>query len=177
MKRAITPMMFLLFVFVNPVVAEIPESLILSGQGEVRYLGFIKVYDAFLYAPPGAAANDILSENCSRCLKLEYNVRLTVDNFIEAADKVLLRQHDRATLDLIRPQLEQLNNAYRDVEKDDRYLLCYDAANQFTELLLNGKRLAAIPSAAFASVYFGIWLGIEKPIDQTLRTQLLAGLK
>lgn len=157
--------------------ATIPQELSVSGSGEIRYLGFIKVYDATLFAPPEAMKNDILTDDCSRCLKLEYAVGLSVDNFIEAGETVLKKQHSETVLASIKPQLDLLHQNYRDVEKNDSYILCYDAAEQQTSLILNGNTLVTIPSSQFASVYFGIWLGEDNPIDQGLRSELLAGLR
>ena len=157
--------------------ANIPQELSLSGTGEIRYLGFIKVYEATLFAPPDAMKNDILADDCSRCLKLDYAVDLSVDNFIEAGETVLKKQQSETILAIIKPQLDLLHQNYRDVKKNDSYILCYDAVEQQTSLNLNGNTLVTIPSSQFAAVYFGIWLGEENPIDQGLRSRLLAGLK
>jgi hypothetical protein len=157
--------------------AKIPQDLSLSGSGEINYLGFIKVYDATLFAPPDVLKNDILADDCSRCLKLDYAVNLSVDNFIEAGETVLKKQQSETILASIKPQLDLLHQNYRDVKKNDSYILCYDADEQQTSLNLNGNTLVTIPSSQFAAVYFGIWLGEENPIDQGLRSRLLAGLK
>ncbi|MBT8333627.1 MAG: hypothetical protein HKP41_04160 [Desulfobacterales bacterium] len=157
--------------------ARIPQELSLSGTGEIHYLGFIKVYDASLFAPPDAMKKDILADDCSRCLKLDYAVNLSVDNFIEAGEKILQKQQSETILASIKPQLDLLHQNYRDVKKNDTYTLCYDAAKQQTSLNLNGNTLVTIPSTKFAAIYFGIWLGEENPIDQGLRSRLLAGLK
>jgi hypothetical protein len=165
----------MLFSFTHAVAA-IPQELSLSGSGEIRYLGFIKVYDATLFAPPQTTKNDILADDCSRCLKLDYAVDLSVDNFIEAGETVLKKQHSETILTSIKPQLDLLHQNYRDVKKNDSYVLCYNAAEQQTSLSLNGNTLVTIPSTQFAAVYFGIWLGENNPIDQDLRSRLLAGL-
>jgi len=165
-----------LFSFGNAA-ANIPQELSLSGTGEIHYLGFIKVYDATLFAPPDAMRDNVLADDCSRCLKLDYAVNLSVDNFIEAAETVLKKQHNETILTSIKPQLDLLHQNYRDVKKNDSYTLCYDAAGQQTSLVLNGNTLVTIPSTQFAAIYFGIWLGKENPIDQNLRSQLLAGLR
>lgn len=68
-----------------------------------------------------------------------------------------------------------LHNAYQDVQKGDSYYLCYDAQQHQTTLTLNDTKLVTVPSAEFAKVYFGIWLGEIKPIDERLRERLLRG--
>jgi hypothetical protein len=146
----------------------------LRGKGEVRYLGLIKVYDAYLYLPDRISSDQALSNETSRCLLLEYNISLSVDNFIQAADKVLARQHEQKRIDQVSEQLNRLNRSYRDVSEDDSYLLCYDSGSRSTSLQLNGELLVTIESALFAEIYFGIWLGDRSPIDKGLKNNLLA---
>jgi hypothetical protein len=160
-----------------PASAAIPDSLQLSGTGSVRYLGFIKVYDASLYAPPKTDVSRLLGPDCSRCLSLDYSVEVTVENFVEAAETVLARQHQPSRIASIREQLDLLHANYRTVTKDDNYTLCYDASSRAASLYLNGSRLVQIPEAAeFSELYFGIWLDEIEPLDKGLRTKLLAGL-
>jgi hypothetical protein len=54
--------------------------------------------------------------------------------------------------------------------------MCYDAKQQASTLVLNAETLTTVKSAAFASVYFSIWLGEKQPIAQVLREELLEGL-
>lgn len=149
----------------------------LQGSGTVRYMGFIKVYDAHLYTDPETSAAEVLSAGSSRCLKLKYSVSLSKENFIEAAETILNRQHDFSTLNRVRPQLNQLHDSYREVEDGDSYVLCYNGEAQTTKLLLNGTEQVEIPSSDFASVYFGIWLGENNPLSNELRSNLLSGLQ
>jgi len=149
----------------------------LQGSGTVRYMGFIKVYDAHLYTDPEMSAAEVLSADSSRCLKLKYSVNLSKENFIEAAETILNRQHDFSTLNRVRPQLNRLHDSYQEVKDGDSYVLCYNSDAQTTRLLLNGIEQVVIPSADFASVYFGIWLGENKPLSSDLRADLLSGLQ
>lgn len=153
---------------------QVPDGLTLRGSGEVRYLGLIKVYDAFLYLAEETPPDQVLHPKSSRCLLLSYEVDLSVENFIEAADKVLNRQHDTEHIERIQNQLDQLNLSYRDVRENDQYLLCYDGNLKQTNLRLNGKLLTTLTSDIFAEIYFGIWLGEKAPIDLGLRSDLLA---
>ncbi len=156
--------------------ATTPDELTPVGSGAVRYLGFIKVYDATLFAAPGASEAGILNAGEPVCLQLDYAVDVPVTAFVEAAETVLARQHDPATLDRLRPQIDLLHESYRDVRSGDQYRFCYDQRQQQSSLLLNDDLLVTIESADFAAVYFGIWLSPEKPIDATLRKNLFAGL-
>lgn len=149
------------------------ESMNLRGQGEVRYLGFIKVYDANLYTENSSVSNDVLNPDVSKCLQLSYHVPLTPENFIEGATTVLSRQHPAEHLDTLDEEISLLHEAYRPVEKGDSYLLCYQAENRTTTLSLNEKELVAVESAPFSSAYFGIWLGDNQPLDSNLQRKLV----
>ncbi len=148
----------------------VTEKMTRLGQGEVRYLKLIKVYSASLYAD-----TPDLRPGTSRCLVLEYAVSLDPDAMVTAANQILGRQHSPATIARFQSQLDALHSSYRKVEKGDRYSLCYNAVKDETSLALNNQVLVSIPSAAFAELYFGIWLSNRQPIDDTLRQQLLSG--
>jgi len=79
----------------------------LISKGEVRYLKMIKVYDISLFSPSIVNANNILSPNVSKCLKLDYAVNLSVDKFRLATTKVLNRQHKPEYLKTIAKPLER----------------------------------------------------------------------
>ncbi len=146
------------------------------SSGIVRYLGLIKVYDASLYTYKSVPGENILEPDISKCLKLVYNVSLTSDNLIEGANTVLRRQHEPAVLSSITPLIEELHRAYKSVQEGDSYSLCYDAASNTTSLRLNDKLLTSIVSSDFSSIYFGIWLGQQNPISESLRNDLLSAL-
>lgn len=156
--------------------ANVPAGLQTVGKGEARYLGVIKVYDAELSVSAAANRATVLDAGVSRCLKLSYAVELTADKFTLAAKTVLQRQHDEAALSQIKSQLAQFHAAYTDVKVGDVYQMCYDATKQTTSLLLNDKVVTRVTSAAFATIYFGIWLAEKHPIAPTLREQLLTNL-
>lgn len=150
------------------------EQMSLVGKGNVYYLGFIKVYDAFLFADPTINVENILEPSISKCLKLEYDVTLTPENFIEGANKVLARQHSTEKLNSLSDEIKILHDSYQGVEKGDNYELCYDADSEVTTLALNGTVLSTIDSALFSSLYFGIWLKPENPLDKKLQRSLVS---
>lgn len=170
-------LIFVIVVLIPAVGSGSLPGLQMHGEGEARYLGFIKVYDAALYTQTPAAADKILSEDTSRCLKLDYTVSLTAKDFKRGANTILSRQHTPEKLALVRSEIDRMHNAYRDVRKGDSYSLCYEAASRATTLSLNQQELITITSADFAEIYFGIWLGPINPIDETLRNQLLTPAK
>lgn len=171
MKRIVAATLFPLL-FALPAAAQI-ESMVEKGKGNVRYLGFIKVYDAYLYAPAETDTTDILSPDKAKCLRLVYDVALTSENFIEGADTILGRQHSEEVLKSFKSEIDIIHTAYQPVEENDEYTLCYTPESETTTLSLNGIEVASVVSRDFSSLYFGIWLGEKEPISDRLRTKLI----
>ena len=153
------------------------NGLDLYGQGEVRYLGFIKVYDALLYAPISVKPREIQTAKSSFCLVLDYRVGLSADQFVEAAETVLSRQKSPEQLQGMRPYIDKFHGHYQDVRKGDRYSFCHDSSTGDTSLNLNGQHLVTVTGSDFAELYAGIWLGEQAPIDSGLREDLLGSMR
>ena len=173
MKTLIT--LITLLIITAPNGYAITDSMQLRGHGNVYYLSFIKVYKASLLTKKGADTLNILDPGISKCLKLEYDVSLTSENFIEGANTVLERQYSAEQLVTLQQETEALHRAYQPVQKGDSYQLCYNSDSATTTLSLNGRDLVSISSKAFSSLYFGIWLSPDNPIDKKLQRNLLAG--
>lgn len=154
----------------------IPSEMQKLGKGQAYYLKFIKVYDATLYWLENLEEKNILSSDVSKCLALEYSVDVEKNDFITAAKSVLSRQFSKEQLAAVDSEIEILHQGYRDVRDGDNYTLCYNSIEKVTSLSLNGIKLVAINSPAFAEIYFSIWLGKSNPLDENLRDNLLAGL-
>jgi hypothetical protein len=167
---------FLLSLCAASVFADVRNELVVRGEGNVRYMGLIRVYDAELLAPADAVLTDVLQAQRSFCLRLTYSVPLTAENFVTAAEEILSRQYSQVELEAYRPRIDRLHRAYRAVSKGDRYRLCYDADAQTTQLILNDEVLVSVLSSDFAILYAGIWLNAEHPLDLGLRNRLLASL-
>ena len=174
MIRAIMIFITLIIFLPGPGYATI-SGMNLLGKGEVYYMGFIKVYDAALYANTQKSGQVVMDSETSRCLKLTYDVSLAVKDFVLGAETILARQHSPEGIAKLRKEIDMLHAAYRDVQKGDSYYLCYDAPQRLTTLTLNDTELVAVPSKEFAEAYFGIWLGAVQPIDEKLRDRLLRG--
>lgn len=149
------------------------DRMVMIGAGDVYYLGFIKVYDAHLYALSEADGERILSPEVSKCLKLTYDVKLKPEDFVAGADTVLKRQHAPEFLDMLKPHIDALHGAYQAVDKGDFYLLCYDSETGKTSLSLNDRTVAVIESEPFSSTYFGIWLSPDQPLSESLQKKLV----
>lgn len=151
----------------------IPDDMEMVGEGKAKYLGMITVYDAALYTREKTAPADILSAEVSRCLKLDYAVEVSAEDFIKAADTILRRQHDDKRLRRVEAEIDALHGSYSKVAKGDNYILCYDATARSTTLYRNGVPQVEVVSEEFAEIYFGIWLGPEEPLSDSLRNRLL----
>ena len=173
MFRAIMILITLTLFVSRPGYATI-SGMNLLGKGEIYYLGFMKVYDAALYADTQNAGQKVMDAETSRCLKLTYDVSLTVNDLVLGAETILARQHSPAAIVKLQKDIDILHAAYRDVREGDSYSLCYYAPQHLTTLTLNNTTLAAVSSREFAEAYFGIWLGAVQPIDEKLRNRLLS---
>lgn len=173
MKRVVSA--FTIFLILSGISVAASDEMTLRGRGMIKYLGLIQVYDAALYTKhPGDTAN-ILDPEISKCLRLDYKVSLSPENFIKGANTILKRQHLPETLNRIEQEISTFHEVYRPVAEGDHYQLCYDGDKKVTTLLLNQKELISIESSEFGNIYLGIWLGPKEPIDEELRDNLLFG--
>lgn len=147
------------------------NSLELKGSGEAYYMRFIEVYKAALYGKRGVAAPSLLSRDVPMCLRLDYQRAISREDIVKAANTVLARQNDAAALAPLRTGIDKLHAAYRDVDENDYYVLCY-APGYGSDLSLNGETLARIDGRDFADRYFALWLG-EEPLSESLKAALL----
>jgi hypothetical protein len=137
-------------------------------------VGYVfNVYVAAFYQLPSSGPADVLADK-PRHLEIEYLRDLSKASFLDAAEDMLAKQHDRATIESIRDGITEINKLYQDVKKGDRYALTY-IPGRGTELLFNGESKGIVPGADFARIYFTIWLGEKHPY-QGFRDKLV-GLK
>lgn len=148
------------------------DTLTLRGTGLVRELFFIKVVTAALYVQDGTPVEQALSDVGKR-VEMQSFRTIPADDFIREAEIALAENVPAATIDVLRPRLDQLHQAYEDLKPGDRYAITY-LPNSGTHLELNGKLRVSIGGADFAAAYFEIWLG-GKPIHKKLKAQLLGG--
>lgn len=148
-----------------------PQPLILKGAGVMRWM-LLQAYAAALYLPPDVAAERAL-EDVPKRLEIEYFWGIEASDFGVAADRLLTERLGEEGVAPLRERLDALHARYEAVKPGDRYALTY-RPRLGTELAKNGRVLAVIPGADFASAYFGLWLG-DQPIDSRLRDELRGG--
>ncbi len=125
--------------------------------------GIFHVFDATFRAPLEATSRDPLDE-FPKELEFEYARKIGSEQLVGAADKILRKSISPAKLAEIGSQIEELNAAYRDVGRGDRYTLRYEPGKG-TSLLLNGDVIHEVPGEDFHRIYFSIWLGPESPFN------------
>lgn len=140
------------------------------GQATFRWMRVINVYDAALHIGAGHDRSKPLSGAPLR-LAIHYRRDFTAAEIAKGGDALLERNVAGAVLESLRPRLDRLNRAYRDIKSGDSYIPAY-LPGKGTVLRLNGTDLVTIEGEDFANAYFRIWLG-EDPISVSLRDQLL----
>lgn len=155
----------------SPLYANTSE-LDLRGSGNVYWKKIIKLYKAELFAPSNATTDNILAADISKCLMLTYNARIKGDQIKTASEVIIKRQHSKESLSPVWKELQQLNDSWVDVNKNDQYSLCYDGQQQTLTLKLNSVLQFQSQSPDLARIYLGIWLSNNQPLSQKLRISL-----
>jgi hypothetical protein len=145
-------------------------TLVLTGTGLLRYLGFIKAYVGAFYLDENCPIDEALTDRAKR-IEVQYFKAIKGKDFGPATDKSIAKNIDPETFERLRPQIEYHNSLYVDVQPGDRYSLTY-IPGRGTELALNGEPRGVIEGAEFAAALFSIWIG-QEPIDKTFKKQIL----
>jgi hypothetical protein len=144
--------------------------LFLKGTGLSRYLFVLKGYVGAFYLPKGIESRQAL-DNVSKHLILEYFHVIKAKGFGNATRKMIEKNVTPADIKRLSSKIDQLVEAYRDVEPGDRYALTY-VPGYGTRLSLNGESLVVIAGEDFAKAVFSIWIG-SSPIDERFRSGVL----
>ncbi|MBL7114719.1 MAG: chalcone isomerase family protein [Kiritimatiellae bacterium] len=159
---------------------ELFEPTLQAGPHVIHRLGvgalrrwWIKGCDIAFYAPEDIRKEEILTD-IPRCLKLHYVHPIRADQFAAAAWKALRQNLSKTEITALKDKIDTLHALYQDVKKQDNYMLLY-VPGEGTTLSLNGQPQGTIKGSAFASAYFGVWLG-KNPLDDRLKAQLLADI-
>lgn len=147
------------------------QAVPLHGLELFEYWGF-DLYTAALYAPDDADTPESVLADIPKSLVLHYHRKIRKDQIIKAAEHNL-KKNPSNNMVLLKEQLDQLHQAYVDVDKGDSYELRY-MPGQGTTLYFNGKAQVTVPGSEFQRAYFGVWLS-DYAINSKLRDRLLNG--
>lgn len=151
--------------------------LVLNGAG-VRIRAFFKVYVAALYVPKKATDSAaLLSQTGPRRVAITMLRDVDAATFAGALNDGLKDNHSEAQLAGLKPQIDALNAAFKQVgeaKKGDLIQLDF-APDVGTRVVVNGQqRGSAMAGDAFFSALLRIWIG-DKPADGGLKKGLLGG--
>lgn len=142
------------------------QVLSLNGYGERSKL-WTKLYGCALYLPSRATRlPDIMDRGIAKALRLQ----ILYPDPPEAMPKSLRRVFVRH---LAPADLARLTRDYAGLESQDVVLFTY-APSTGSDILINGRRVLAVPGHALIADLLTYWLG-AKPVSKELRAALLAG--
>ena len=130
------------------------------------------VYDARLWTPPGFELQHYAKH--AFALELQYLRKLQGQAIAERSlDE--MRRLAQLPQDKAQAWLESLRRALPDVAPGDR-ITGIHLPGQGAEFWFNGRRIAQVPDAQFAPLFFGIWLD-GRTSEPQLRARLTQGLQ
>ena len=151
----------------------VKSSLNEAGNYRFVYRMFFKLYDARFYtdATQTTITDELLNGKNALLLEFDYLRKIKESIILESSEKILANNMSPAELASIRDRVDQINAAYRTVDKGDRSALSYHPGKG-TTLWINDAPITTIEGKDFARLYFRIWLG-EYPISGPMRDTLL----
>ena len=146
--------------------AELPGAR-LQGQGRLRFFG-LHVYDIRLWAAAPRRGDDVLRVDAA--LEIEYSRRLSGPLIAERSLAEMRRVGEVSAADGER-WLAAMKQLFPDVQAGDR-ITGVHRPGQGARFHLNGRLLGEVRDAAFARLFFAIWLS-PKTSEPQLRAALL----
>ena len=139
----------------------------LIGHGRLRFFGF-SVYDASLWASPDFRASAFLSYRFA--LSLTYLRAFSAKDLAQRTLQDIRRVHEVAP-DQARVWLSALQDLLPEVAAGDRITCLHPPGS--VAVWHQGRKIGDMPDAAFARMFFGIWLA-DSTREPELRKALLA---
>ncbi|NVZ68458.1 chalcone isomerase family protein [Pseudomonas costantinii] len=146
------------------------HELALKNQTVLVYL-WADVYAAALYSPVDTSAKAAWDQQKDLRLALYYFRDIDRTDVIKAANTTLERQQTSATLARLKPELDQLHAAFRNIRSGDQYALDFRPGRGLN-LEINNQEVFSSRNDELAKVYLGIWLA-PKGLSDSLRNTLL----
>jgi len=150
----------------NEVRAELPAAR-LQGQGSLRFLG-LHVYDIRLWTPAPLRGDDPL--RVESALEIEYARRLKGPSIAERSLTEMQRLGEFSDGDGER-WLARMKQLFPDVQAGDRITGVF-RPGEGARFHVNGRFVGEVRDAAFARLFFGIWLS-PRTSEPQLRSALL----
>jgi hypothetical protein len=141
----------------------------LQGSGQLRFVG-LKVYDVRLWAGERRVGGDWGAVPFA--LELEYLRALDGEQIAERSLKEMRRQGEIAA-EAAGRWLSEMKRLFPDVKPGDR-LTGLHLPGEGARFFLNGAPRGEVRDAAFARLFFGIWLAPQTS-EPGLRDKLLGG--
>jgi hypothetical protein len=156
----------------EPIYRDEQVSLVLSGIGVLKYMGFIRIYDGAFYLPPDVPGDRAL-EDVAKRLEVKYLRSFKAEDFGTAAIAGIRKNLGPDAYDHIEPRIHYHNGLYENIVTGDRVSLTY-IPSIGTRVGINGITKGTIQGADFAAALFSLWLG-DKPFDGSFKRALLGG--
>lgn len=147
------------------------EGIELKATATAKWMMFISVYDAGLYANVDAKASDVLQKVMPISLEIRYLVDVKKEQLIEAADVALKRQHSAEARQKFQASVDDLHRSYQDVKEGDRFRIDVKPDSGLS-LYFNDQLRYQNSDLDFANYYVGLWLA-DNPLSDSVRTALL----
>jgi hypothetical protein len=155
----------------HPDFQPVRENIELKATATAKWMAFISVYDAGLYADVDAKASEVLQKDMPISLEIRYRVDVKKEQLIEAANVALKRQHKEDTCQKFQAFVDDLHRSYQDVKEGDRFRIDVKPDSGLS-LYFNGQLRYQNTDLDFANYYVGLWLA-ENPLSDNVRTALL----
>ena len=146
--------------------SEVPTAR-LQGHGQLRFLG-LHVYDIRWWTPTAVSAHEALSVESA--LEIEYARALKGPLIAERSIKEMRRVGEFSVVDEAR-WLGQMKQLFPDVQTGDR-ITGVNRRSEGVRFYVNGRLAGEVRDAAFAPLFFGIWLS-PRTSEPKLRAELL----
>lgn len=151
-------------------------DLVLNGAG-IRGNSTMDIYVGALYVTSKQTTLDgVLGINAPRRVQMALLIDATADQLVPSFVGGLSKNHSKADMDNMKPQVEQLVGIIRDIkEVRSGHALSFDfVPGTGTVISLNGTARGTIAGDVFNHALLKIWLG-EQPASDSLKKAMLGG--
>jgi len=147
------------------------EALILNGAG-VRTKFFFDIYIGALYLPSKVtSAQDVLKSKGNKRVVMHILYDEVPRDKLVAGWSEGFEKNSRENLNALQARLNQFNNFFQDMTKDDTVVYDFTAKGN-TNVTINDKAVGSIEGIDFQQALLAVWLGNE-PADDDLKEAMM----